>query len=249
MLNEPQTFRRRFRRAIKTKKALLVGCVLLLLAGGVTVATFRALALQEPAEPGTIAWTAQEARAQDITDISSTVFPMYTSVNGLDEATSRYTVVVAQASDRHTHLIDAYSFMTWYKFRVVETISSKPLLCTDCPATSPPAEMLPVATNEILVPTAGGEFVYDGVTCRTSERELPAFNISANYLLFIDLDAANRVGATSIGPAGIFHINNDQLIPVGTSTAISDDIAARYNNSLSQLRAGLSGTPRSGVRA
>lgn len=197
----------------------------------------------------------QQARASGRNEINSAVNVEFDDVDSLDEAISRYTVIVAEPIARRSYVVDDLFLETWYKFRVSETLSQRtPYRCPECtPAavTDPPADMLPLNPNEILIHTAGGEVTIDGVSITETVADLPAFMTSQRYLLFLNYDASRKLGGIPIGPRGAYMvIGSDTLSPVHVDaegipvdTFIAEGLRTQYNNRLSLLRSALNPPP------
>jgi hypothetical protein len=206
------------------------------------------LSQQDPSAMTGLEWRASQAQAGGQTEVNLIADRvMYTYVQGLDEAINNYTIVVAQPILQKGYP-DSVSenVETWYKFSVSEYISRKPpTSCTGCsPPSNPPADLLPLNANEILVPRSGGDLVINGVTIISVDAQFPSFLHSQQYLLFLDLDPSTGVGAVKVGPIGAFAISGDQLVSLyGDSHPLKDELESRYGNSLSALRSALNPPP------
>jgi hypothetical protein len=115
-----------------------------------------------------------------------------------DDAIANYSIVKGQSVDAKSYpaLLNR-SIRTWYKFRVDETLSQKPLLsCDGCDSMpTPPPDMLPLQANEILVSKLGGALNCNGVSLVAKEGSFPDFLFSQNYMLILQLDQSGRVDA------------------------------------------------------
>ena len=120
----------------------------------------------------------------------------YAEIGSLKEALINFDIVIAEPIERLSYT-DSQNIATWYKFRIIQTLSKKTTIpaCADCnSASEPPKELLPVYPNEVLVPQAGGYVVIDGIKV-TQKPGLPAI-FSMNFSLqemFVDNSTA---GAT-----------------------------------------------------
>lgn len=204
------------------------------------------LALRQQAEVGSLDWLAQDALANGLQGVNiPTLEWSYFSIEGFNDAATDYSVVVAQPVGKTSHVWNNQNQIigTWYTFKIVETLSQKPhITCDLCPPSpDPPAGIL--NPDEIFVPKMGGSVVINGITINSIDPDFPDYSLNQSYLLFIDLDAAKKVGVVSAGPIAAFAVDvNGNLTPVTQrQNSLKDDIATRYGNSLGQLRAALNG--------
>ncbi|SRR6266404_9506503 len=241
MLNKIRKLTRRMLSAFSRRSAV-IGIALVLLAIAGIIAFKSVSALQNPVEPGSLEEIAQNAKAQGTYEVNQIVTGTRVGVDGLDDAVSNYSIVLAQPIASSTHITDPFTFMTWYKFRVYETLSSRPYLCSECSSTQPFSDLFPLNADEILVPDAGGTIVVDGVTFNRGESTIPGYDLSTTYVLFIDLNSATKIGTVRVGSVGVFVKSGDTLVPREAGTAISGELSSRYGNSLNCLRASLNGS-------
>jgi hypothetical protein len=225
----------------------VIGTLVLLAIAGIIA--FKSVgAVQNPVEPGSLEEIAQNAKAQGTYEVNQIVTGTRVGVDGLDDAVANYSIVLAQPIASSTHITDPFTFMTWYKFRVYETLSSRPYLCSECSSTQPFSDLFPLNADEILVPDAGGTIVVDEVTFNRGESTIPSYDASSIYVLFIDLNSATKIGTVRVGSVGVFVKSGDTLVPREVGTAISAELQKRYGNSLDQLRAAVNGTSSSTPR-
>ena len=190
---------------------------------------------------GTIRWHAQQARArgqQSVRIPAPRIRPV--GAADLNHALSRFTVVIATPIESRSYIIDPYMLVTWHKFRVVETLTQRPVPeCPSCPQLmTPPDELLPLNENEILLPRPSGTVIIDGVSVTASEGGFPPFLPSQRYLLFIDLDASRRIGRLSMGRYGVFTVSADGSIRHinNQNHPFRNEIETGDGNALEQLR-------------
>jgi hypothetical protein len=172
----------------------------------------------------------------------------FDSVESLDDAFARYTVSVGEPVLTRSYVIDDIGIATWHKVRVSETLSQKPLFqCSTCgPLTlpDPPADLLPLNSDEILILRPGGAAQVGGVTFNEEVEQFPSFNVSQKYLFFLNYDSSKRVATAAIGPTGVFPVTSSDVLTssltdadgVVISNAVTDGMSARFGNSLTQLR-------------
>jgi hypothetical protein len=225
--------------------------VLILVLIGITVAllAFGKGAAQESsslesAEPGSIDEIVIDAMANGESQVSMPLAVEHEDVNGWDEARTYYTILVARADSQQSLQADPFEISTWFRFTVTENLSVlPPRLCVNNRC-APPAGVAAAGTNEMLVPKAGGTIVKDGVTVQLMPYDFPDFALGQSYLLFVDYDSSARIGAPALGPIGVFSVDvNGYLTAVSASSDLKNDIAARFGNSLSQVRAALTSNP------
>ncbi|HXM47159.1 MAG TPA: hypothetical protein VN956_04770 [Pyrinomonadaceae bacterium] len=206
---------------------------------------------QAPAEAGTLDWYAEQAQAAGANAFNFRAARVeFAEPETWDDVLANYTVITAQlvSSNSYSAALNR-DIETWYKFRINETLSQKPVtVCDGCaPYPTAPADMLPLQANEMLVSKSGGSLSYNGVLLTAQNPEFPDFLPSENYLFVLQLDTASQVGVLSLGPAGaytvdasaVIHPTNPILNPYGA------DLSSRYGMSLTQMRAVLNPPPPS----
>ncbi|HEY0097646.1 MAG TPA: hypothetical protein VGB76_01720 [Pyrinomonadaceae bacterium] len=161
----------------------------------------------------------------------------YEQVKNLDDALTRYTVLIAQPVEERSYLNEHDSITTWYKFKILEPVS-QPAVAKSFDFIQPPVELLPLNDDEILVPRIGGTLTVDGVKVTRSEHIFPTFKKSRKYLIFVLLDNSIKVGLPDLGPAGVLTINDDNsLTPINDVTLpLEKELKARYGKSLPEIR-------------
>jgi hypothetical protein len=235
------------KRTRKFKTVFVASILLAVFVTGIAIVTRynRTSALQQAAEVGSVTWVAQEAAANGEAYVEISSFEWtYTDINGSDDARARYSVVLAQPLTANSYIWsdENQTIGTWYRFRVDEVLSQRAYTtCDICPPSpNPPTDLLPVNSNEILIPKIGGSLVVNGVTINSVEPDFPNYDYSTKYLLFIDLDTAKRVGVVAAGPVAVFTVHGDTVAPLtDASHPLASDFATRYGNSLNQTRLAL----------
>lgn len=207
----------------------------------------RVNAFQGTVMPGSVEALAQDCAANGIQSINiSTMLWDYDGIGGIDDALSKYTVIVAHpvSSTSYVWSSELQIIGTWYKFAVTETLSQRPHIPCDTCDTDPPASLLPLSAGQLLIPKYGGSVIINGVTINSIDRDFPAFQTSQNYLIFLDVDYTKGVGTLDGGGVAVFAIGaNGVLTPViSINSALAEDISLRYGNSLPALRAALGGS-------
>jgi len=196
----------------------------------------------------TLSGQAAAAAAQGEMFVTIMTSGNFNSVDTLDDAFARYTVSVGEPILSQSYVIDDIGIGTWYKVRVSETLSQKPVFqCSTCgPLTlpDPPSDLLPLNSDEILVYRAGGTAQVGGVTFNDEVEQFPSFNVSQKYLFFLNYDSSKKVATVAIGPTGVFAVTStDGLTSYLTdadglviSNAVTDGMSVRFGNNLTQLR-------------
>lgn len=197
---------------------------------------------QQAAQSGSLRWYAQQARAEGKDEAEMFAMGCGVEISSLDQALRENTVVVAEAVDKRSYPSGDYGIVTWYKFKVVETLSKRPMLkhwrrWTN-PAQELPSEMLPVRADEFLMAEGGGTVMVEGVRVREHYNS-PQYKLSEKYLLFLQMDDANRIGFVPwSGEIGVFRLDAS-----GNLSAIDDEeyalkaqMSSRFGNAVERLR-------------
>lgn len=201
-------------------------------------------------DPATLSGMAAQAQVEGRSEFSFARNIMYEGVDDLTNALSNYTVVDAMPTLKQSYVLDEFSIGTWYKFTVNYTIKQNPMVvCSQCSSNipDPPAELLPLNTNEILVLHPGGSQSVDGIPFTVTVPEFPDFNLNQRYLLFLDFDATRKVGTVSVGPPGVYVIDGSgnllHIYDANPDDTIGSGLAANYGNNANTLRNALNPPP------
>lgn len=226
---------------VQTKKII----VLVIAVGALSVITIQSvrayLIAQLQAQPGTIAAYIEEAQANNETSIS---FPSgiheYFLPNTWDSVVSSFSFLVVEPIEVRSYgTLTDDTVRSWYRFRVIETLSTKapPFAITD-----PPGDMAPPQSNEILAFKWGGTVTVNGVQVTAEEPSFPNFVMGQRYLLVVQVDPNTRLANNAMGPDGAYIITaSGQIVPVNSAGGVfQNDLASRYSSSIDQLRAALS---------
>jgi hypothetical protein len=195
--------------------------------------------LQE-AEPGSIDELVVQAIADGNSQVTNALEIEHEDVTSFDEAKTNYTILVARADSQQSLMINPFELSTWFRFTVTETLSVVPPHLCGNNQCGPPSAVAAAGTGEMLVPKSGGTIAKDGVTVSLVPYEFPDFAPGHSYLLFVDYDPSARIGAPALGPIGVFSVDaNGNLSAILANSDLKNDIASRFGNSLTQLRAAL----------
>lgn len=186
---------------------------------------------------GTYKERLQRARARgDKKLLSHGVIPLYATVT-LDDALQIYDLVVGEfVSSKSFATDDNGNIVTWHKFKVHETLSQAKRRVSKID--SPPAELLPLADDEILIWKTGGTVEIDGMEIEMKDLEFPPFENSTKYLLLLALDPAKQAGTVEVGPSGALLVKADDTVEPAAKNRpyFKREIENRYGASVSKLR-------------
>jgi hypothetical protein len=237
---------------MRSKVVLLtiIGFILILV--GVSLKNVSSISKQEQLkeldiaeDKGSVAWYVRKAK---ITGDKQITLPLFqgnpAEVSGLDDALSRFKVISGKPIEKYTEA-GTWSLTTWYKFKIVEDLSTnKYLHCSNCDESSQDAEqfpssLLPLESDEILVPQPGGELIVDGIkliqlseipvdfsdkaTIENSYNKTTAINSneiqihkhfsnSQQFLLFLKPSKSNKIGILSLLSNGVFAFTPDKKL-------------------------------------
>lgn len=193
----------------------------------------------------TIRRRAQQAKANGQTEMD---WPQssgdYLTVDSVEQASKTHLAVIAEPVQMESRLEDDDEMISsWYKFRIVETLSEPPPYPFSFG--SPPGELSPLNQNEFAARLPGGSLTVDGVKVVSHPPESPALPLFKKYLLFIDLDSASRVARIEYGPDSIFSVKGDGSTKVfnGRVTPLQRNVEARHGNSIDRIKASLKNKP------
>jgi len=235
---------------MKSAKTLLIALTLFALLGLVVALSFAKPAIPQElqaAAPGSIDEMVVQALANGQTLASIGIVADHESVDTFDEAKATYTVLIATANSKQSIQTSPFNLATWTRFTVTETLSVvSPTICVSGQCNTP-AGIAPAGSTELLVAKPGGNIFKNGVEVDFALDGFPDFVNGQSYLLFVDYDPTTHVGAAAIGELGVFAINaNGTVTAIASDGALKDDIAARFGNSLSQIRTALGAPPGGG---
>lgn len=189
---------------------------------------------------GTFKERLQRAKARgDKKMRSGGVIPLYAHAS-LDQALEIYDLVIGEfVSSKSFAADDDGTVLTWYKFKVHETLSQAKHRVSEID--SPPTELYPLASDEILIWKTGGSVELDGMEIEMEDLTFPAFQNSKKYLLILALDPAQQAGTVAVGPSGALMIKPDGTLEpvVKTTTYFKTRIENRYGATVSVLERNL----------
>jgi len=216
--------------------------VALVIAALTSVGVIRSASKRQDANPqddrvGTYKERLQRAKARgDRKMLSGGVIPLYAHVE-FDQALEIYDLVIGEfVSSKSFATDDNGTIVTWYKFKVHETLSQAKRRVSKID--SPPAELLPLGSDEILIWKTGGTVEIDGMEIEMQNLEFPPFENSKKYLLVLALDPAKQAGTVEVGPSGALLVQFDDTVEPAAKnrTHFKREIDNRYGASVSKLR-------------
>lgn len=218
----------------------------------IAIALHTRRGVTQDVDPATLVGMANRAQAQGQSEVNLGTDISWEGIDDLNSALSRYTVVDAVAIAKNSYVLDEFSIGTWYKFRVNYTIKQNPLVeCSQCSSNipDPPAELLPLGSNEILVLHPGGSQLVSGVTINVTVSDFPDFTLNQRYLLFIDFDSTKRVATVSVGPPGVYFVEANgrlgHIYEADPEDTIGAGLAANYGSNIDTFRNALNPPPPS----
>ncbi|MEW6211946.1 MAG: hypothetical protein AB1631_26560 [Acidobacteriota bacterium] len=115
---------------------------------------------------GSINWYIRKAKLLGEKRVALPAFTgIPADIQSLDEAMTRFRVVLAEPTEKYTHMAGEWTLLTWYKFKVLEDLSSNSFeQCAGCGSSADvPDDLLPLNPDEIIVPISGGVLTVDGI--------------------------------------------------------------------------------------
>lgn len=157
----------------------------------------------------------------------------------LEDAFAKSSVVVAEPFESKSSIFGDDHIITWYRCRLVDTISIRPpLVCDSCPQLlEKPADIKPTELGEVLIPKVGGTGLVDGVRVTMRDVDMPDFELHKRYLVFVSI-SPDGVARLLGGPTGVFRLTDDDLLePMARKSRLKSEIENRFNLKLSKLGA------------
>lgn len=194
-------------------------------------------------KPVTLETYARKAKAKGETKVQiSTPIYEYATVRGLEEARTYSRIAEVKLLTAKSYVSGPRTIRTWYKFKILEDLSRGSYFCNKCASfPDPPSDMLPVNSDEILVPRPGGSVTIDGVEITSEEIDFPPFSKERTYLMFFGLDESRRLAMVTMGPEGVFEIDEaGRLAGVNQQDSfLKRELKDNHKNSLGELKKNL----------
>jgi hypothetical protein len=141
---------------------------------------------------------------------------------------------------------DGAEVLTWNRARVMESLSSLPLVQPVAPAfaPAPPAEFGQMTPDTLAIETTGGQVVVEGVVINTPESPV-ALAMNREYVVFVRLEKNPDGTVTHVArfPFGLdtifeYHVENGSFSPVSPERRglFISDLFKKTDGSLAKLR-------------
>jgi hypothetical protein len=187
---------------------------------------------------GSLKWIARKAK----TDKKTRVVLGGPTVEYVGEADTpefvlaNYSFVIAQPIETKIDTQRDQAIVTWYKFKILETVSERAPL-PNLPSVSPPEDLLPLEADELLVVKYGGNVTVDGVEIVMDESRFPRFQMDKRYLLIVSKNPSGVVTLWA-GPTGAYEfLTDDDLKPLtDVPHSMKAHVRGRFQDSVKSLR-------------
>lgn len=166
-----------------------------------------------------------------------------TGVDSLYTVGERYTVIVGQPLQIVTAVAADGYIATWYKFKVSEVLTKQPAVPME-PSLEEfalPAVLLPLGADEVLLSSAGGSIVSEGITVVERSPYEFRLRLDRQYVLTVYLEASGAIAERASTSDGFFELQPDgSMLPMGRKDLpLAKDIYVRTGNGLEFLRRAL----------
>ncbi len=197
--------------------------------------------LEKAPDRGTINWHVRVAKAKGEKRIALPVQrPEYASgVKDLDEALKYTGLILAKPIEMKSVFVADAGINTWYKFKILDYLSTKPLPQCSCGSDLViPEGLSNLGQDEILIPYGGGEVEVDGIKLVYEAPEWPPFEIAKEYLLLLQTDSSGKIGLIMMGPSGVFTVDDhDRLKPINNKDhPVTTEINGRFSSSVQLIK-------------
>ncbi len=201
---------------MKVKACVLIflGLSALLVAGGQKISSapphVQAEASAQPQEwedPTTIKARAKKERAKGArkAHFPAPVIEYATGID-LDTALSQASVFLVEPVDKTSLVVDPNTIGTFYRLKVIETISSaEPSSCCQPSDSEFPGELPPLNENEMYLAGIGGTVMLDGMEV-TVDEALGELIPRHRFLVFLTPTPSRKYSLSKLGPYGIFRV-------------------------------------------
>jgi len=162
-------------------------------------------------------------------------------VDSLYTVGEQYSVIVGQPLQIVTALTADGYIETWYKFKVSEVLTKQPSVPVEPLEQYAPAALLPLGADEVLLSSAGGSIVSEGVTVVERPQYEFRFRLDRQYVLTVYLEFSGAYAALASMTDGAFELQSDgSILPMGHKDhPLVKDIYVRTGNNLEFLRKAL----------
>lgn len=209
----------------------------LVVGGGIVRKARQNNSFGDASKEGTLKWHAKKAREKGVkrATIPSPMVEYVGEADSPDQVLANFSLVVARPTESKTYAVEN-GIVTWFKFRILETVSGRPPI-PNLPAAAPPQDLLPLGEDEFLLPKYGGSVSVDDVDITMKNPRFPPFSTDKRYLLFISKDPSGSAIVWA-GPKGAFTVTpGEQIESINNEPhPLKDELKNRFDNSIGQLR-------------
>jgi len=221
--------------------------------------------LENAPDRGDVGWYVRRAK---LTGEKEVILPGFyrcgPELPNIETILTEWDVIVAECKEKYveTHQM---GLKTWYKFRIVEDLSPERhrecSTCGDEVGEQPkiPAQLLPLESDEIVVPFIGGQLDIDGVKVvqpqtvpidfsagLALERSMPAKEAESSshkvivnrqtFLMFLTIKRSSKLGLLDLAEAGVFSCDSAGELTSFDAGSRKLDLAQKRIQSLATLR-------------
>lgn len=164
---------------------------------------------QSPADDrGSLTWQARQAKESGRAAITiSTPDALWAEPESLNDALAHTTLTLAALVATETTHTD-YEIVTWRKYHILERLSSQPVVRTDPLPESVPPSLLPIGSDEFVIPELGGTVYIDGVAITMQNPEVSIRAQDKRHLMFLLFRASGALAVPNYGPHGQFSVDD-----------------------------------------
>lgn len=194
---------------------------------------------QIPNDPTTLEARIKPAKERGLKKV---VFPTPQSrpaaLAGLEDALTRFAVVIAEPIEKITLRLDPWSIHSFYRLKILERLNDAP--AWDCCVSKDMSDQLPALDEgELYLQVYGGTVMIEGIEVTIREKFRPVLH--EKHLLFLSQNPSKKMALVSLGPRGVFFIREDgkPRSIVKEPNPLKQDIEQKYGNSIHRLKEAL----------
>jgi hypothetical protein len=162
-------------------------------------------------EPGTLLWKVREAQRKHQAalhiDESAVLWGDPKTLEGAIASCSLLLVDLVDSVTTYT----STDVVTWYKFRLIETLHKQPTVLEEPLPDGVPASLLPVLQDEFLFYRFTGTITLEGVAVSEDEGDAQSFKKDTRHLLYVTMRSPVLATAT-YGPKGLYWVDDHDAI-------------------------------------
>ena len=156
----------------------------------------------------------------------------------LKTALNQNTLIIADVIDKVSRMLDSHTIGTFYRLKVVETVSRPEApACCDPKDEEFPSDLPALDENEMYLAGIGGTVQLDGMEVTVTE-DFEDLLPYARYMLFLSPSASGKISLAKVGPRGVFRIKGNTHLEsiVGKPSRLEREIEQTYGNSFARLK-------------